>query len=342
MVPESSPQNRIFLTLLFALALLLVPAAGRALEITPFYTFNQSPFVQIFGLPAAESAHVMERGKLAGVLAVDVASNFANDVGSREEITLDGETYRTTLAMRYGARKGFEVGLDIPYVAESSGFMDGGIEGFHEFFDLDQAGRDEAPRNRLLFRYVRDGVERFNIDHANGGIGDIRLSGAVQLFRDHDRPGRAAALRASLKLPTGNSSRLHGSGSTDFAVWLSAADDYRFSSGHCTVFGAAGGMVMTKGDVLREMQRNLAAFGTLGVGWSSWEWLALKAQFNANTPFYHDSALPELAVTSVQVVAGGTVAFSGKTSLDLSFTEDILVIATAPDFVFSVALRTQF
>ncbi|MCM2356577.1 MAG: DUF3187 family protein [Geobacteraceae bacterium] len=321
---------------------LLGPAAALALEITPFNTFNQSPLVQIFGLPAAESAHVLERGKVSGQLTVDMASNFAHSDDPREQIALDGEIYRTTLATRYGVGRGVEIGLDLPYLAESGGFQDGAIIGFHDFFDISQAGRDEVPRNRLLFRYVRDGVERVNIDHANGGFGDIRLSSALQLLRGDDRPGRAVALRASLKVPTGDSALLHGSGSTDFALWLSAAEDYRFAKGHCTVFGAAGGMAMTSGDVLREMQRNLAAFATLGVGWSSWQRVALKAQLNGNTPFYRNSSLRELSSSSVQVVAGGTVGLSENTFVDIAFTEDILVIAASPDFVINLALRTRF
>lgn len=335
------PINSAFM-LMFSLALLLVPTAGRALEITPFYTFNQSPLVQIFGLPAPENARIAARGKVEGLLAVDAASNFGVDTNSSEQITLDGETYRTTLVLRYGAAKGVEIGLDVPYVTESGGFLDSSLEAWHAFFNISPAGRDQVPHNRLVFRYERDGIERFDIEHANGGFGDLRLTSAVQLYQDAEKPGRGMALRASLKVPTGDSGRLHGSGSTDFALWLSAADDYRFSSSHCTIFGAAGGMAMTRGDVLREMQRNLAAFGTLGAGWSPWEWLALKAQLTANTPFYRNSSLHELGVVSMQVVYGGTVAFSPKTSLDIGFTEDILVIASSPDFVINLALRTRF
>lgn len=344
MVPDKLLPS---IALIFILALNLVfsclPISAYALEITPFYAFNQSPLVQIFGIPAAESALVLEKGRLSGLVAVDVVSNFAEDADAdREDIVLDGEIYRTTLALRYGVGKGVEVGLDVPYLAESGGFLDNAIEGWHDFFDIDQAGRDQVPHGRLLFRYVRDGIEKFKVDHANGGFGDLRLTGAVQICRDESRPGRGMALRALLKVPTGNSTLLHGSGSTDLALWLSAADDHRFSGGRFTVFGAAGGMTMTKGDVLREIQRKLAAFATLGVGWSSWERLALKAQLNANTPFYRGSVLRELSVISVQVVAGGTVALSPKTSLDISFAEDLLVLTASPDIVFSLALRRQF
>ncbi len=334
-------SRKMFLAAALHLALFVSAGYASALEITPFHTFNQNPLVQIFGLPAAESAHLVERGRLMALLTADAASNYAVDDRPPEHIHLDGEIYRTTLALRYGAGKGIEVGLDIPYVIETGGFLDASIQWWHTAFGLPQGGRDQVPHNRLLFSYERNGVERFHIDHSNDGIGDIRLSGALQLYRSEVRPGRAAALRASLKLPTGDSALLHGSGGTDFALWLSAADDYPYSGGHFAVFGAAGGMALSRGDVLRELQRNLVAFGTLGVGWSPSQWLALKAQLNGNTPFYRNSSLRELAA-SAQLVAGGTIAFSEKSSLDLGFSEDILVISSSPDIVFNIALRQKF
>ena len=51
-----------------------LPCAAEPLAITPFYTFNQSPLVQIFGLPAAESAIVQPKGRTWSMLAADAAS----------------------------------------------------------------------------------------------------------------------------------------------------------------------------------------------------------------------------------------------------------------------------
>ena len=90
------------------LALLLIPVKARGVEITPFYTQNQSPVAQIFGLPAAGDAKVLPKGKFSALLAADVASNFAEDATFRENILLDGENYRFTLALRYGITDRFE------------------------------------------------------------------------------------------------------------------------------------------------------------------------------------------------------------------------------------------
>jgi hypothetical protein len=100
-------------------------------------------------------------------------------------------------------------------------------------------------------------------------------------------------------------------------------------------------MAMTDGDVLKDQQRNLAAFGSLGFGWSPLQWLALKVQADAHTSFYTGSDLKEVNSGSVQLVSGGTIGFGAKTFLDLGVAEDVLV-ATAPDVVFHLALRHQF
>jgi hypothetical protein len=312
------------------------------MEITPFATFNQSPLVQIYGLPAAEGAMTVPSGHLTARLSLDMSSNFTIIQNGPETITLDGETYRTTLALRYGLRNGVEIGLDIPTIIESGGFLDSSVVAFHDFFNIDQNGRDKERRNGLRFRYEDRNGERFSIMRPNGGIGDIRLLGGIQLYHDGKESPRAMALRASLKLPTGDSGRLHGSGSTDFALWLSALDDHKLRLGHWSLFGAVGAMITSTGDVLPDKQRHLAGFGNIGIGWSPLWWLAFKTQLNWNTPMYKQSALKELSVTSVQWVMGQTIAFSPRIALDLGVSEDLLVNSTSPDFGINIALRMLF
>lgn len=325
-------------------ALVLVPVNAHCVEITPFYTQNQSPVAQIFGLPAAGDARVLPKGKFSALLAADVANSYAvgTNTASGEDITLDGENYRFTLALRYGITDRIEAGIDIPYVGQGGGFLDSFIIGWHDFFGLPQGGRKEAPRNRLLYSYSKNGQNRLLINDSDFDIGDIRVYGGMQLYNDGAKNPRSVALRASVKAPTGDSHELHGSGSTDFSLWLTASDDYQLPAwlGHFTFFGAAGGMGMTKGDVLRDQQRNVAGFFTFGFGWGPAEWLALKAQVSGHTPFYQ-SELRELGKDTLQLIVGGTLAFSPQTSLDIGVSEDV-VVATSPDVAFHLALKRLF
>jgi hypothetical protein len=100
-------------------------------------------------------------------------------------------------------------------------------------------------------------------------------------------------------------------------------------------------MALTGGKVLQDQQRNFVGFGSLGAGWSPFRWIALKIQTDAHTSFYQDSELRELNAASAQLIVGGTLAFSDRTTLDIGVVEDIIV-KTAPDVVFHFALGHRF
>jgi len=327
--------------LIAVIFLTALPAAGRAMEILPFQTRNQSPLIRIFGLPAIGSAVVLPAGRVEGTLSLDASNNFAPGIGATDSVLLDGETYGFTLSARYGIAPRFQIGLDIPYLANSGGFLDGFIEGFHNLFGLPQGWRKSYPKDRLRYQYNRYGATRVLVDDGSAGIGDLRLSGAWQLYHDGSESPLALALHAGIKLPTGNSHRLFGSGSTDFALWITASDDFRLPLGHLTLYAAAGGVAMTDGDVLRDQQRNLAGFGSLGVGWNPLEWLAVKVQADGHTSFYSGSDLVQVNSGSVQLTAGGTFGLTRNTFLDVGVSEDVMV-DTAPDVVFHFALRSRF
>ncbi len=332
---------KIFLRNFLGLGILFFPSLLQAVEITPFYTQNQSPLVQIFGLPSIGNPTVLPPKKADVRMIFDYTSNYVEDSNPRENILLDGESARITLDVRYGIERTFEVGVSIPYIIESGGFLDGFIIDYHNTFGFPQGGRDQAPRNRLLYQYQKDGQQLLQINQSSQGIGDIQFMGGFQLYESPMKSSRAIALRTSLKLPTGDSGQLHGSGSTDLALWITAGDDYKVAIGHFSIFGAAGIMGMTRGNVLPDQQRHGVGFGSLGAGWSPARWIAFKVQANGHTAFYKDSALRELNANSVQLTIGGTLAFTERIALDLGITEDVIV-KTAPDVVFHFALRGQF
>jgi hypothetical protein len=321
------------------LALFLISAgAAEALEIVPFNTTNQSPLVAVYGLPPIGPATVPGAGRSSAELRADLASNFTSHRRSGERILLDGETYRFALALRHGVGRQFEVGLEIPFILHRDGFLDSFIIGWHDALQLPQGGRDQAPRNRLAYSYEKDG--RILIDQHKGreGFGDVRLTGAWQLRGREESESRALALRASLKLPTGDHDRLLGSGSTDLALWLSGSESFRGRS--LALFAGAGTLLMSNGDILAEQQRHLVAFATLGGGWRPLSSLILKIQVDGHTAFFRNSELREFS-DSLQLTIGGTLGLAKSLALDLAVTEDIVVNAS-PDVVFHLALRQSF
>ena len=312
------------------------------MEITPFRTANQRPIVQIFGLPADSSAVVTPAGRIAVSLTQDVASEYTVAQTSRESIVLDGESYRWTFGASYGIGTRFEAGIEIPYVLSGGGFLDRFIVDWHTAFNLPQGGRDSALRNRINYSYTKDGVRKLAMNHAGSGIGDITLNGAFNIYETadsgaHDR----LALRGGVKLPTGESGSLRGSGSTDFSLSLNGSMNNFTEWGSLGVFASLGGLAMTSGDVLPDQQNNLAGFGTVGLGWGPAEWLSFKLQLNGHTALYHGSSLTELAGNSLMLVVGGAVKLPDNCLLDIGVSEDVAV-ATAPDVAFHLGLRKSF
>jgi Protein of unknown function (DUF3187) len=331
-------------SLLLLICVLLPPLAALAadFEITPFKTGNQSPLVQIYGLPHDTGADIVPPGTFHVSLNQDLSSNYTVHSSTREQVTLDGETYRTTFAARYGIAPNWEAGVEIPYILQGGGFLDSFIINWHNTFGLPQGGRDSAPKNRLNYSYSKDGVQKLRMDHAASGIGDIALTGGFSLYdvRDTGRQDRLA-LKGAVKLPTGDSSSLLGSGSTDFMLQLCGSRNSYGEWGSLGVYGSVGGLAMSRSDVLSDQHNPLAGVGTLGFGWGPASWISFKVQLNGNTPLYRDSSLDEISKSALLLIFGGALRFPGEYLLDIGVAEDVAV-ATAPDVSFHLGLSKRF
>ena len=133
------------------LAILGTGVAARGVEIHPFYAGHFSPLVQTFGIPPAEDGEIAARGTVLTRLVFDLANSYHGGAGPRQSSSLDGETLRTTLALRYGFTPRFEGGVDIPFVHHSGGFLDGFIESFHQAIGKPKNDGEGNPRNQLAY-----------------------------------------------------------------------------------------------------------------------------------------------------------------------------------------------
>lgn len=330
-------------TLALSCSVLLLPLTVEAgpLEITPFRTVNNNPLTQIYGLPAETSPVLTGSGRWQFGLTQDIASIYSTSKSSSEHILLDGELYRWNLNARYGLSDDLELGLELPVVLQGGGFLDSFIIDWHKAFGLPQGGRDTAPKNRLRYQYSKDGRQLLNMTSSDAGIGDISLLAAYRLFEqrienDHD----ALALRAQVKLPSGDSDSLMGSGSVDMALFLTGSMNRSTEWGTLGVYGSAGGMVSSDGSVLAGQRKNLAALGTAGLGWAPASWIAFKVQCNLHTPLFK-SDLTEIGKGSALLTIGGALKLPDDYLLDLGVGEDIAV-GTAPDVNFHLGLTRRF
>jgi hypothetical protein len=311
-------------------------AAAQGVETRPFDTTEQNPFAQIYGLPSIGPAKVLAAGETEWRASADLANSFTNDAVGNEQIAIDGETRRFVLAMRRGAGEGYEWGFELPYVRQSGGGLDHGIERWHAFGGFPNGGREFSPRNRLLIEYRKNGVPLVLVQDPGEGPGDVKLFAARQLASDSPD----LALRAALKLPTGDASGLRGSGAADAALWLSSACGELQCRGAFAWFAGAGLLYAGTGDVLPEQQRHLIAFAGFGVLWRATQDFAFKVEIDGHDAFYRDSPLKQMN-SAAQGLFGGTWRISRAHSLDFALAEDIKV-NSVPDVQLHVAWRARY
>lgn len=316
------------------MGLLALPLPVMASDLSePYTTANRSPFIQIYGLPAAQSAELVNEGKWYSSLSLAASSNATIDHEGSESIVIDGESYWANVRLRYGLTERLEVGLDLPYMSHQPGGLDSFISDWHDTWGLPNGDRDTLLQDQLVYRYGDKGqtvVEQ--VDSAEG-MGDVSLSAAYQLAHSTTRQW---ALRTGVKFATGDADQLLGSGATD--IYLSAnISDQSLLVSHSLAFHTSLGVLwMGDGDIIEASQNDWVAYGSGTMSWAVTDSISLKAQLDAHSAFY-DSALKELGSGATQLTLGGSICLTKGIILDLAVSEDIAV-DTAPDVTFQVGL----
>jgi hypothetical protein len=310
-------------------------------EIFPFSTRNQSPHIAIFGIPHAERASGLDPGTSEFRMIFNAANSFTADMDHTESIFFDGETYRSDLILTRGISKGFSMGIAVPFISHSGGFLDPVINLWHEATGLPNGGRDDFEDDRLRYRYTRSDHRFVDVDETESGLGDIRVFMSMQLEKVLGNDRRSVAVHTGLKIPTGDPDHLTGSGAADLSLSLAVADHSFWQDHRLTIFGSGGLLISGKGQVLESLREPLVGFGSIGIGWKPFKRLAPKIQLDWHSPLYENSTLKQIDAWSAQLVLGGTVWVSEKTQIDLGIVEDVIV-NTSPDVVFHFAFRSLF
>jgi hypothetical protein len=281
-----------------------------------------------------QSACPAKRAELEARL--ELANEYVDlQEGSRSAF-LDAETYRLDLSAAVPLGHGREIRAELPLRARSGGFMDAQIESWHDLLGLPQDTRPEHPRNRVRFEVTDSSVAQplLHETRSEVGLGDVTIRFLQRLGGGSGGP--SAALRAALKLPTGSSDDLFGSGAFDAALGLAATA--RLAGGlwaHVNLDVAALGDSPLDRDGLE--QSNVIAQALLALEWRPWARTRFLAQLaSESTPLRVD--VGELDRGSLQLAWGFRQAFSSRLEAELGIAED-LQVQTAPDLTVQTALR---
>lgn len=325
----------------YLLLLALAPAQpALPSDAALFDTTNGNPFIAIYSLPSPAETPRIRPGATSLQLGFDLSNSSRleqNPAGER--LTLDGETYRVTALLYHRLSPRWSLGVALPLLRHSGGFLDGFIRSWHELFGLSNNRRDVFDDDQLDFSYSAPNDESFLLRRGDWGLGDARLLADWEL-RSHAGQGRSLLLRGGLKLPSGSSSRLRGSGGTDLSLQLLSTDGETLSAWGMTLAWMVGGLWLGDSDVLDGIRRDAVAIGAVGVSRPLWRNLSGRVQLDGHTAFY-DSGLNALGSGSIQLSVGASIALKHAGRLDFAMKQNLFTDAT-PDFGIHLGWRNVF
>jgi hypothetical protein len=323
----------------YLVAALLTAASPAAAQDVLFNVDNQHPLLQIHAPPAPGERAAIGPGLWRWDLALRLNNNAIQegDVAA-ERLVLDGETYRTALTLSRGLVPGLAVSATVPLVAHSSGFMDEFISDWHDLWGLSNARRNGFENNQLEFSYVRGGTELVALRESARGLGDMRLDLDWHVRAAHHGE-RSLVLRAGVKLPTGSSDRLLGSGGTDLSLQLLSSDHRSLEARNVSLAWSLGALWLGESDVLDTLRKDFVGIASAGLRWHMTPRFEAGMQLDMHTAMY-DSELRTLGRGGVQLSTGFGIRLRGGGLVELAMTQNLRT-DTTPDFGLYLGWRSS-
>lgn len=298
----------------------------------PFFSCNQSPFIQVFGMPVPGTTSNPPVGDLQINLIGKIANNHSWDFTSDKLVYLDGETRKILAHFEYGISRRFSLNFLATYVQHSGGFTDSFIYNFHKTFRLPQGRRNVQYNNNLNYLYRSQETTRLWLSNNRSHFGDTQLFLSVDLQDIFQNTRLSGTIKSGIKFATGHPDQLTGSGSNDY--WLQVNSGYSFFIKNIpsSLYLSFGVLRVGEFSIMKEIQHNHVLFGANGIGLGILPWLSIQTQIDWHTPFY-DSHFDQLGKFSGQIVIGGTIHLMDLLQVQLGISEDLL-ISTSSDVVF--------
>jgi hypothetical protein len=245
-------------------------------------------------------------------------------------LIIDVENYRYDLGLRY-RMDSWLTQVNVPFIDNSGGQLDGLIDSWHNFFGLPDGDRDDFQKDEINIEYLRDGVVEYSQDKSSSGLGDISLA------LGHQRPG-APALFAGIELPTGSESDYSGNEAVDFGFWVTHAKKFNTKT---NLYGLLGLSFPGDDGNLEGLIVDQILVAQLGTDYLFDDSIVGTVQFDYHSAIIDDSDLTAFG-DSLQIQLGlGFLTLFEDYRLDLFFSEDIYV-GSAPDISFGIRLMQNY
>ncbi len=295
----------------------------------PLRTKNQFPLFMHLDSPVFESAATVNA--LSSTLFYSTV--FMNKQSLQWKAQLDMEIAELNLRYTRQISSLFEMGVEIPILALTSGFMDPFLSTYHSAFGFANYGRESRPSDSFLYE-VQRGDKVIIRGKDNGiGLGDIKLS-AKKILYEMDP---LISIKAEVELPTGAALKGYGSGSLDGG--FSLLIDKRLSENIMSYYN--GGVIFPgKLRALETISLNTSVYGGMGLEAQISREFSLLGQVTVQTSSFPKTEIGNIDRTGVLFTLGGRYV-KGKENYEFSFTED-LNTAGAPDVTITISYKKTF
>jgi hypothetical protein len=204
-------------------ALVILVVAGEADAgadgFGPFPVRNFQPFQLLFLGMFGDRAEVVGKGALDVRVELAETSTVFNEQSADVNARVKVEQLRTGLYLRYGWLDRLEVGIEIPVLYRYRGFLGGAITATERATTGLAPARNALKGTGYAFNLSRDGQTVFGGGEGELGLGDITLISKYQFLSQSPRVP-AVAVRFAVKVPSGDSSKVFGSGHADVGLGL--------------------------------------------------------------------------------------------------------------------------
>lgn len=307
---------------------------------------NQMPLYLFFLQMEPDRATVAEEGKFDVNIDYTVSNitvSCFTPATSLYNINIDAEVSRITMDLRYGFYDRSEIGLEIPYLSLSRGYLDGFVEEFEKTVGA------TTPRSRIRqgsynynYSFIYNNENLISKKHSSEGLGDIVLKSKYRILEE-DKYSFIPniSLRTTIKFPTGSKKDLIGSGEFDYGLGV-IADKLFFK--RARVYCGLNAVFIKKPSFFSTLGIKKEIFsGLIGAEYLFRDRFSIMAQVTGNSTPYPSSGTNVLDESAVDAGLGLNYNWKEKQNVSwhFAFTENFNS-ASSPDVSFNTGWKIGF
>jgi Protein of unknown function (DUF3187) len=308
-------------------------AAAQQPSFGPLTTEEGAPLQRISYTPMVEGSDVVAPGEVTTDLWLGYSNIFEQDSSATHVLFMDTERLLTVGTVRWGVRKGLELGGRFTFETTGPGFLDSFVLWYHNLLGFGQANRDRYPRNRYE-ELLTNGKQTVYIDAPQSAfrLDDVRVFAKWRATASAD--GRSVlSLKTEAWIPT----RSTGVANERSDVALMALG--RLGVGSWYLHGMAGAATVRASPELAPVMRSWSTFLMIGAERSLGSSLAGVVEYQISSPILRGFHHRELDWPSSNLLFGVAGRRGAKWTWDVGFQED--VPADTPSVDFTLGLRVS-